>query len=71
MIFADEFCSNLDRLSAAVISHKIAAIAKQTNTTFVLASSHDDLLVNLVPDVVVIKYLDGQTDVIYEDRRRR
>ncbi len=71
MIFADEFCSGLDRLTAAVISHNISKIAKQNGRTFVLASSHDDLLCDLQPDVVVIKHLSGKTEVIYRDRRRQ
>ncbi|MHC4215745.1 MAG: ATP-binding cassette domain-containing protein [Planctomycetota bacterium] len=71
MIFADEFCSGLDRITAAVISHNIAKIARQNGRTFVLASSHDDLLCDLQPDVVVIKHLTGKTEVIYRDRRRQ
>ena len=71
MIFADEFCSGLDRITAAVISHNINKIAKQNGRTFVLASSHDDLLCDLQPDVVAIKHLTGKTEVIYRDRRRQ
>ena len=69
MIFADEFCSGLDRITAAVISHNINKVARQSARTFVLASSHDDLLCDLQPDVVVIKHLAGKTEVIYRDRR--
>ncbi len=71
MIFADEFCSSLDRITAAVISHNIAKVARQSGKTFVLASSHDDLLCDLQPDVVVIKHLTGKTEVVYRDRRRQ
>jgi ABC-type ATPase with predicted acetyltransferase domain len=71
MIFADEFCSGLDRITAAVISHNIARIAKAGGITFVLASSHNDLLCDLQPDVVVIKHLMGKAEVIYRDRRRQ
>lgn len=70
-IFADEFCSRLDRISAAVISHNIRRLAERDKRIFVLASAHDDLLVDLQPDVVVIKYLSGNTEVIYKDRRRQ
>jgi len=70
-VFADEFCSRLDRISAAVISHNIRKLADaKKDRVFVLASAHDDLLVDLAPDVVVIKYLSGKTEVIYKDRRR-
>jgi ABC-type ATPase with predicted acetyltransferase domain len=70
IIFADEFCSGLDRITAAVISHNIARVARQNGITFVVASSHDDLFCDLQPDVVVIKHLSGRTEVIYRDRRR-
>ena len=43
-IFADEFCSNLDRITAAVICYNIQRYAKRHMMTFVLASSHEDIL---------------------------
>jgi len=65
-IFADEFCSELDRITAAVISYNVHKFAKQTGTTFILASSHDDILLDLSPDVLVVKELSGPTEVIYK-----
>jgi hypothetical protein len=34
--------------------------------TFVLASSHDDLVLDLSPDVLVVKELCGEARVTYE-----
>jgi ABC-type ATPase with predicted acetyltransferase domain len=65
-VFADEFCSNLDRISASVISHNIQKHARSLGVTFILASCHDDLLIDLQPDVLVIKELSGKTEVIYK-----
>lgn len=65
-VFADEFCSELDRITAAVISHRLHKFAKQTGTTFVLASSHDDIVLDLAPDVLVVKDLSGPTHVVYK-----
>lgn len=65
-IFADEFCSNLDRITAAVISHNVHKFAKRKGMTFILASSRDDILLDLAPDVLVIKELSGPTQVIYK-----
>ena len=65
-IFADEFCCELDRITASVISYNINKFAKRTGTTFVLAASNDDVLADLVPDVLVVKELSGQTQVIYK-----
>lgn len=67
-IFADEFCTNLDRITAAVISHNIHKFAKRNGVTFILAASHDDILLDLIPDVLVVQELSGQTQVIYPVR---
>ncbi len=69
MIFADEFCSALDRISAAVIAYNIRKFADRNGTIFVLASSHDDIMSDLQPDVVIVKHLNGETEVIYKDIR--
>jgi ABC-type ATPase with predicted acetyltransferase domain len=68
-IFADEFCCALDRITAAVISYKIHKFAKQAGVTFILASSEEDMLVDLVPDVLVVNQLSGPTQVIYKRKR--
>lgn len=65
-IFADEYCSELDRITAAVISYNIHKYAKRTGVTFILASSHEDILLDLAPDVLVVKELSGATRVIYK-----
>lgn len=69
-IFADEFCSELDRITAAVISYNVQKFAKHTGTIFILASSHDDILLDLSPDVLVVKELSGPTQVIYKQAGR-
>jgi ABC-type ATPase with predicted acetyltransferase domain len=68
-IFADEFCSNLDRVTAAVISYNLRKFAKKSGKTFILASSHDDLLADLLPEVIVIKHLAGEAEVIYKNEK--
>ncbi len=70
IIFADEFCSNLDRIAAAVISHNIRKTADASGRIFVLASAHDDLLIDLQPDVTVIQHLTGKTEVTYKQNGR-
>ena len=70
-VFADEFCSELDRITAMVISHQMRQYASRNGTVFVLASCHDDIMLNLAPDVMVVKDLTGGTDVIYRDMKRR
>lgn len=70
VIFADEFCSELDRITAASVSYKIRKFADKTGTTFILASSHSDTLLDLAPDVLVTKYLSGTTDIVYKKSGR-
>jgi len=66
VIFADEFCTNLDRITAAVIAWNIRKFAKRNKVTFILASCHDDILQDLSPDVLVLKSLTGPAEVIYK-----
>jgi ABC-type ATPase with predicted acetyltransferase domain len=70
-IFADEFCSELDSVTAAVISYRLQKFAKRTGTTFILASSRDDILLDLAPDVLVVKQLSGPAEVIYKHKRSK
>ena len=65
-VFADEFCSLLDRITAACISHSIRKFADKYKTTFILASAHQDILRDLLPDVIVTRDLSGNTDVTYK-----
>lgn len=68
-VFADEFCSELDRITAAAVAFNIHKFAKRTETTFILASSGDDILLDLAPDVLVIKDFSGPAEVIYKTAR--
>ena len=65
-IIADEFCSNLDRITASTISYTIHKFAKRYKVTFLLASSHEDMLADLQPDVIITKELSGPTKVVYK-----
>jgi ABC-type ATPase with predicted acetyltransferase domain len=65
-VFADEFCSNLDRIMAAVIAYNVRRFAKRNGVTFFLASSHEDILADLQPDVLVVKNFTGPAEVVYK-----
>lgn len=67
-IFADEFCTNLDRLTASVIAFNIGRYARRHKVTFILAASNDDILADLSPDVLVLRSLSGEDEVIYKRR---
>jgi ABC-type ATPase with predicted acetyltransferase domain len=69
IVFADEFCSNLDRITAAVIAYNIRRFAKRNGVTFFLASSHEDILADLQPDVLVVKRFTGPAEITYKQKR--
>ena len=46
-IFADDFTASLDRIIAGVIAHNLRKLADQTNKIFILASCHEDVLIDL------------------------
>ena len=70
-VFADEFCSGLDSVTAAVISYRLKRYAKRTGTTFILASSRHDILLDLAPDVLIVNRLSGPAEVIYKQARSK
>lgn len=67
-IFADEFASTLDRLTAAVVAWQVRRLADRSGRAFILASSHDDVLADLQPDVLIVCRLDGSNEVIRRNR---
>jgi len=69
-IFADEFTSSLDRITAASIAHQLRKHSRRTGKVFVLASSHEDTLKDLLPDILIIKNLNGRTETLYKDKSR-
>jgi ABC-type ATPase with predicted acetyltransferase domain len=70
-VFADEFSSGLDRITAATIAHKIRKFATKQGTTFFLAASQNDFALDLSPDILVRTELCGDTHVTYRDLNRR
>ena len=68
MICIDEFCATLDRITAAVVAHNIRKFADRFNTTFIIETSHDDLLEDLDPDIIIVKHLGQKTDIHYQTK---
>ena len=68
VIFIDECCAILDHVTAAVVTYNIRKFADTYQTTFIVATSHDDLLEDRCPDVVILKHFVSQTDVFYPPR---
>ena len=66
-VAADEWCAKLDRVTAKVISRNVRKIADRRGAGFLLATTHEDLLGDLQPDIVVHCRAAGNVEV--ETRR--
>ncbi len=72
VLLADEFAAPLDRVTAAVVARQVRKWVNQLTATgqpvcFVAASTHDDLLEPLGPDVLVFKDLGQRVFVRRRD----
>jgi ABC-type ATPase with predicted acetyltransferase domain len=68
-VFADEFCSELDRITAATVAFNVHRFARRAKATLILASGRDDILIDLAPDVLINKDFTGEAEVIYRETR--
>ncbi len=65
-IFADEFCSLLDRITASTVAINIRKYADRHKITFILASAHQDILLDLSPDIIITRDFLNNTNVNYK-----
>jgi len=61
----DEFCATLDRDTAKVVAFNLQKLARQQGRAVLLATSHEDLLEDLQPSILVKKGLGDRVEVIY------
>ncbi len=59
-IVADEFTATLDRTLARIIAFNIQRLAQRTGTSFLLATTHEDVVADLAPQQHVQCRLDGE-----------
>ena len=67
-IFADEFTNSLDRITAASVAHHLRKHTHKSGKIFILSSSHEDILKDLLPDILIIKNLTGRTQTLYKEK---
>jgi ABC-type ATPase with predicted acetyltransferase domain len=65
-IIADEFASSIDRITAAVVAYNLHKFAKRNKVTIITASCREDIIEDLKPDVLVVKYFTGPAEVTYK-----
>lgn len=63
-LLADEFTATLDRVLARVIAFNVRKLASRERIGFLLATTHEDILSDLQPDLHVRCDLGGEIDVI-------
>jgi ABC-type ATPase with predicted acetyltransferase domain len=64
VVFGDEFCSNLDRITACSVAFNLRRAANRSQRAFVLAGCRDDIIRDLQPDITVAVRLCGETEII-------
>jgi uncharacterized protein len=62
-LMADEFCAMLDRTLARVVAFNLRKLCTRTGVGALLATTHDDLIDDLQPDVLVRCHGDGAIEV--------
>jgi GNAT superfamily N-acetyltransferase len=62
-VLADEFTATLDRTLAKVVAFNVRRLADRTGIGFLLATTHEDIAVDLAPDVHVHCRLDREMTV--------
>ncbi len=63
VLLADEFGATLDRVTARVLARNLRAWVSRTPVCFIAATTHDDLLEPLEPDVLIEKGLGAAVEV--------
>ena len=61
----DEFCSLLDRDTARVVAFNMQKVCRKFNKTLITATAHDDLQVDLWPDVFIRKGIEAEVHIAY------
>ena len=68
-VFIDEFCAKLDRITARIIAANVRKFADKFKTTFIVATTHDDLYEDLQPDVYVEKLFGNRCRIETERKQ--
>lgn len=71
VILADEFGATLDRLTASVAARNVRRwVDRRPRVCFIAATTHDDLIEALEPDVLICKPLGGGIEIHRRSRHR-
>ncbi len=70
-IAADEFTATLDRTLAKVVAFNVRKLVSRTGVGVLAATTHDDVIEDLAPDVLVRCHGDGHVEAERRVRQRR
>jgi hypothetical protein len=59
--------ASVDRLTAAIVSRRLRDLARKTGRIFIFAGVQSELIADLAPDIIVVKYPAGLPDIIRRD----
>lgn len=60
---ADEFGAVLDRVTAKVVAFSMQKVSRRAGKTFMVATTHDDLMAELAPDLTITKRFREKVEV--------
>lgn len=61
----DEFCATLDRETAKVVAYLVQKICRKKGITLIVATTHEDLIEDVNPDILIRKGLGPEVRVEY------
>lgn len=68
VILADEFAATLDRLTAQIIARNVRKLTTRHGVCFIAATTHDDLLEAIEPNVLIVQHPGGGLEMFEPDR---
>jgi hypothetical protein len=70
-VLADEFAANLDRTLAKVLAFNLRKLVTRTGVGMLLATTHEDIVADLRPDLHVRCLGDGEVEQVRDPHARR
>lgn len=67
----DEFCATLDRVMARIIAYLVQKVARKLGKTVIVGTTHQDLIEDFQPDVIVEKGFERDVKVTGNDYESR
>jgi N-acetylglutamate synthase-like GNAT family acetyltransferase len=63
----DEFCATLDRVMAKILAYLVQKVARKAGKTVIVGTTHDDVIEDFQPDILIRKGFERDVEVIRFD----